>query len=195
MKSAKKRWIGVHFLSFMVLVWLTNWAALAKAFDEGAIKGPPEAPQSQISPSSGTVSGGDEDREIDLVVSKVVMERGEYSHDRTVKVTPYIRNMCNGTIGATIKVNLPELETTVWIRDGIGPQEEKSAGSLYYCELSMCDMGPFSVVVDSDNEIRENNENNNQCSHISFQASETNKIHSCPIEGPHCRDASGPEGE
>ena len=196
MKRKTKRrspgWMVVIFLAACVLSWFgSDFSAKEQEVEKDVTKAPRDVSKSQT-PTSATQYSALEDLDIDLVVSKVVMHRGEYNGGRTVEVIPYVKNMCNGNLSGNIKVSLPELGTAVWIRTGIGPQEEKSTGALYYCELSECDLGPFSVVVDSDNDIEENNESNNRCTGITFGASETNKTHGCPIQGPHCYDAPAP---
>ena len=74
--------------------------------------------------TSATLYSTLEDLGIDLVVTKVVMERGEYNGGRTVQVIPTSKTCATVIFCGNIKVSLPELDTAVWIRTGIGPQEE-----------------------------------------------------------------------
>jgi len=128
------------------------------------------------------------DMGVDLVVSKVKITRGVFAGEHKIQIVPYIKNMCNGRTGTRIKVWLPHIAAE-WIEGGIGPKEEKSAGALYLPDSADNPgaVSAFSVVVDNNNTINENNESNNTCSGITFGSSENLKIHSCPITGPHCR--------
>jgi hypothetical protein len=125
---------------------------------------------------------------VDLVVSKVKVTRGVFAGQHKIQIIPYIKNMCNGITRTRIKVWLPDIAAE-WIEGGIGPKEEKSAGALYLMdnEAHNAPVGPFSVVVDNNNTIEENNESNNTCGGITLGAAQTTKTHSCPPVGPHCR--------
>ena len=125
---------------------------------------------------------------IDLVVSKVKVTRGVFAGQHKIQIIPYIKNMCNGSTRTRIKVWLPDIAAE-WIEGGIGPKQEKSAGALYLMDNAEqnASVGPFSVVVDNNNTIEENNETNNTCSGITLASTETTKTHSCPLVGPHCR--------
>jgi hypothetical protein len=149
----------------------------------------------RVETGTGTVGTSDrvfkfEDIGVDLVVSKVVLERGNFSEGKKVLVKPYVKNMCNGRVTGLVKVLLRGLGKAVWIHGGIGSKEEKMAGGVLLCTDAGCTLGPFDVVVDNQNEIKERNESNNTCSGVQSRPSDpARKTHTCTIRGPHCPDA------
>lgn len=123
---------------------------------------------------------------VDLVVSKVEITKGVFAGERKIQIIPTIKNMWRGRTSSRIKILFDGLGMAEWIEGGIGPNEEKRGGAVYrsYDPAKTFTLR-FSVVVDSDNEIRENNDLNNRCENITFSSSETSKTHRCPIVGPH----------
>ncbi len=149
-----------------------------------------------VQQTPGADAGGSvpafEDLGVDLVVSKVVIQRGTFHDGKTIKVTPYIKNMCNGRYSGRIKILLSGLDTAEWIETGIGSKAEKSGGALYFHENESGGLDTFSVEVDNNNEIEENNDSNNTCPDIQFRASDMGKTHRCTIRGAVCPDAPAP---
>jgi len=133
-----------------------------------------------------------EDMGVDLVVSKVIIRRGTYSDGRTIRLVPYIRNMCNGTSSRRIKILYNGLEKAVWIEGGIRSKAEKAGPAIYLHENADGGLNTFAAVVDNMNEIRENNDGNNTCSGITFRGTDTIRTHTCPIVGATCHDAPRP---
>jgi hypothetical protein len=123
---------------------------------------------------------------IDLVVSKVEITKGVFAGERKIQITPYIKNMWKGRTFSRIKIYFDGLDMAEWIEGGIGPNEEKKGGAIYrsYDPAKTFTLR-FSVVVDNNNEIPENNDLTNRCENITFSSSETSKTHRCPIVGPH----------
>jgi hypothetical protein len=123
---------------------------------------------------------------IDLVVSKVEITKGVFAGERKIQIIPYIKNMWKGRTSSRIKIYFDGLDMAEWIEGGIGPNEEKRGGAIYrsYDPAKTFTLR-FSVVVDNNNEIPENNDLNNRCENITFSSSETSKTHRCPIVGPH----------
>lgn len=131
-------------------------------------------------------SDGSYDPGIDLVVSKVEITKGVFAGERKIQIIPYIKNMWKGRTTKRIKILFDGLDMAEWIEGGIGPNEEKRGGAIYRpYDPSKTFTLRFSVVVDNNNEIPENNELNNRCENITFSSSETSKTHNCPIVGPH----------
>ena len=123
---------------------------------------------------------------VDLVVSKVEITKGVFAGERKIQIIPYIKNMWKGRTSSRIKIYFDGLDMAEWIEGGIGPNEEKRGGAIYrsYDPAKTFTLR-FSVVVDNNNEIPENNDLNNRCENITFSSSETSKTHRCPIVGPH----------
>jgi hypothetical protein len=123
---------------------------------------------------------------IDLVVSKVEITKGVFAGERKIQIIPYIKNMWKGRTSSRIKIWFDGLSMAEWIEGGIGPNEEKRGGAIYLSyNPERTFTLRFSVVVDNNNEIPENNDLNNRCENITFSSSETSKTHRCPIVGPH----------
>jgi hypothetical protein len=124
---------------------------------------------------------------IDLVVSKVVMRRGTFGTDPSprIQIIPYVKNMWTGRTSERIKILFDGLGYAVWIEGGIGANEEKSGGAIYLPDSSGSRSLRFSVEVDNNNLIPENNDHNNRCDNVTLSSSETSKTHTCPIVGPH----------
>jgi hypothetical protein len=131
--------------------------------------------------------GGDEAviRGVDLVVASVEVRRGVYAGARKVQIVPVIRNMWHGRTNTRIRISIHEFSLAWWIEGGIGGNEEKRGGAVYIDDPHGTVPLTFSVVVDSANEIPENNETNNRCGPISLSATQESIIHRCPIVGPH----------
>jgi hypothetical protein len=124
---------------------------------------------------------------IDLVVSKVEIRRGTFGTDPStrIQIIPYVKNMWNGRTSERIKVLFDGLGYAVWIEGGIGANEEKSGGAIYLSDSSGSRSLRFSVEVDNNNLIPENNDHNNRCENVTLSSSETRKTHTCTIVGPH----------
>jgi hypothetical protein len=136
-----------------------------------------------------------EDLGVDLVVSKVVIRRGTFHDGKTIRVTPYVRNMCNGTTSRRIKILYDGLEKAVWIEGGIRSKTERAGPTIYLHENEDGGLNPFAAVVDNMNEVPENNDGNNTCSGITFRGTDTSRTHTCPIVGATCHDAPRPHME
>jgi hypothetical protein len=170
-------------LSVMTLVLLGSvpWRAAAEDAKKPESESAPV--EGSTSPTRGMGLLGDETG-LDLVVSKVRLTRGDYPQGK-VQVTSYVKNMCNGSTREIIKVYYRELGTALFVH-GIGPKEEKSAGSVYFCSSSDCALGPFEAIVDQGNAIGEHNETNNTCANIRLEATQRSKTVSCPIPSYTC---------
>lgn len=131
-----------------------------------------------------------EDTGLDLVVSKVRMTRGHYPHG-TVQIVSYVKNMCNGSTREIVKVGYADYEMALFIHNGIGPKEEKSAGAIYRCTTSDCAIGPLEVVVDPDDTITEHNDSNNACENVRLAPGERSKTVRCSVSTYRC--GRGPE--
>ncbi|OGP87196.1 MAG: hypothetical protein A2156_08070 [Deltaproteobacteria bacterium RBG_16_48_10] len=191
------------------LVWVIVFSGIgfgAEGEQKPAAKKAEQAPspaKTKTPAKSFPDGGGDESYSpgIDLVVSKVEITKGIFAGERKIQIIPYIKNMWRGRTSSRIKILLhgnvqgvsgsggillSTLDMAGWIEGGIGPNEEKRGGALYrsYDPESLFAL-QFSIVVDSDNEIPENNDLNNRCGNITFSSSETSKTHRCPIVGPH----------
>ena len=129
--------------------------------------------------SSGVYNPG-----VDLVVSKVVIQRGQFGSDpsQRLQIIPYVRNMWEGSTSKRIKVLFDGLSRAIWLEGGIGSREEKSAGAIYLPNQSTLN---FDVVVDNDNAIIENNERNNRCENVRLGATVNRLTFNCRIVGPH----------
>ncbi|MFA4919202.1 MAG: hypothetical protein WC581_08130 [Thermodesulfovibrionales bacterium] len=128
---------------------------------------------------------------VDLVISAVEIIRGEVDGEKKIIIVPTVKNMWHGHIPDRIKILLDGLALAGWIEDGIGPGEEKIGGPFYVKDASGSTSLNFSVEVDDPNLIPETNEQNNRCENITFGPSQTQKIYSCPIIGPHGSLISG----
>jgi hypothetical protein len=122
---------------------------------------------------------------VDLVISVVEIIRGEVDGEKRIIIVPSVKNMWHGHIADRIKILLDGLALAGWIEDGIGPEEEKIGGPFYVKDASGSTSLNFSVEVDDPNLIPETNEQNNRCENIIFGPSQTQKVYSCPITGPH----------
>ena len=124
---------------------------------------------------------------VDLVVSKVVITKGTFAGTAKIQIKPYIKNMWRGRTAHRIKISFHALEAAIWLEGGIGPNEEKMGGA-YYLPFDAAHIKPikFSVEVDQDRAIPENNNGNNKCGPVIFDPMrEHYKVHTCPISGPH----------
>ena len=144
------------------------------------------SPTQRSSPSFPD-AGGDEtyDPGIDLVVTKVEMERGVFLGSQKIRIIPTIKNMWKGRTSKRIKIMFYTLDMAEWVEGGIKPNEEIRAGALYIDDPTGRGSLSFSVMVDNDTVIPENNEMNNRCDNITLGASERSKVHNCPVVGPH----------
>jgi len=124
-------------------------------------------------------------RGVDLVVASVEVRRGTFGGARKVQIIPVIRNMWHGRTGQRIRISIHEYSLAWWIEGGIAGDEEKRGGAVYIDDPTGNAALTFSVVVDSANEIPENNEGNNTCGPIVLGAAQASVIHTCPIVGPH----------
>jgi hypothetical protein len=122
---------------------------------------------------------------VDLVISVIEIIRGEVDSEKKIIIVPTVKNMWHGQIADRIKILLDGLALAGWIEGGIGPGEEKIGGPFYIKDASGSTSLNFSVEVDDPNLIPETNEQNNRCENITFGPSETQKVYSCPIIGPH----------
>jgi hypothetical protein len=132
-------------------------------------------------------SDGMVDPGVDLVVSKVVITKGTFAGTVKIQIKPYIKNMWRGRTAHRIKISFHGLEAAIWLEGGIGPNEEKMGGA-YYLPFDPAHNKPvkFSVEVDQDRAIPENNDGNNKCGPVIFDPMrEHYKLHTCPITGPH----------
>lgn len=132
-------------------------------------------------------SDGMVDPGVDLVVSKVEVTKGTFSGAAKIQIKPYIKNMWRGRTTHRIKISFHGLEAAIWLEGGIGPNEEKMGGA-YYLPFDAAHTKPvkFSVEVDQDRAIPENNDGNNTCGPVIFDPMrEHHKLHTCPITGPH----------
>ncbi len=132
-------------------------------------------------------SDGMVDPGVDLVVSKVVITKGTFAGTAKIQIKPYIKNMWRGRTAQRIKISFHGLEAAIWMEGGIGPNEEKMGGA-YYLPFDAAHNKPvkFSVEVDQDRAIPENNDGNNKCGPVIFDPMrEHYKLHTCPITGPH----------
>jgi hypothetical protein len=77
------------------------------------------------------------------------------------------------------------IDMSEWVEGGIGPNEEKRAGAIYLDDPTGTRALNFSVMVDNNNEIPENNDLNNRCDNVTLSASERSRAHNCPVIGPH----------
>jgi hypothetical protein len=121
----------------------------------------------------------------DLVVSKVEMQRGIFMGAQKIQIIPTIKNMWKGRTTKRIKIMFYTLDMAEWVEGGIGSYGEIRAGAIYVDDPTGNRALNFSVEVDNNNEIIETNDLNNRCDNVTLSASETNKIHNCPIAGPH----------
>jgi hypothetical protein len=164
-------------LVFLAPVWASAEKAKTPARDESAAVA--STPQTQNRALAREETG------LDLVVSKVRLTRGSYPHG-TVQIVSYVKNMCNGSTREIVKVGYPDYEMALFIHDGIGPQEEKSAGAIYRCTTSDCAIGPLEVVVDPDGAIDEHDDSNNTCANVHLRPGERSKTVACPITRYEC---------
>ncbi|MBM4146353.1 MAG: hypothetical protein FJ240_08790 [Nitrospira sp.] len=144
------------------------------------------SPGQRVSPPI-TDGGGDEmyNPGVDLVVSKVEMQRGIFMGAQKIRIITTIKNMWRGSTSTRIKIMFYTLDMAEWIEGGIGPNEEIRAGAIYVNDPTGTRALNFSVMVDNNNEIPENNDMNHRCDNINLSSSETNKVYNCPIIGPH----------
>lgn len=144
------------------------------------------SPYQKSTPSFPDAGGeGTYDPGIDLVVTKVEMERGIFQGAQKIRIIPTIKNMWKGRTSARIKIMFYTLDMAEWVEGGIGPNQEIRAGAIYINDPTGRRSLSFSVMVDSDNAIPENNDMNNRCENVVIGASETSRIHNCPVVGPH----------
>ena len=180
-------------ISLSAIVLLLGTGYIEWSYPEEDVKKPAEV-QTGEKPEATAVPGTvvpdiagskKSDAGIDLVVSKVEITRGIFEGERKIQIIPYVKNMWKGSTSARIKILLDGLALAEWIEGGIGPGEEKSGGSLYVRDATGSTALNFSVEVDDGNEIPENNEHNNRCENLTFDASQTGETVDCPIVGPH----------
>ncbi len=122
---------------------------------------------------------------VDLVVASVEVRRGTFGGASKVQIIPVIRNMWHGRTAQRIRISIHEYSLAWWIEGGIAGDEQKRGGAVYIDDPNGNAALTFSVVVDSANEIPENNEGNNTCGPIVLSAAQASLIHTCPIVGPH----------
>jgi len=144
------------------------------------------SPGERVSPPI-TDGGGDEmyNPGVDLVVSKVEMQRGIFMGAQKIRIIPTIKNMWKGRTTKRIKIMFYTLDMAEWVEGGIGSYGEIRAGAIYVDDPTGTRALNFSVMVDNNNAIPENNDMNNRCDNVTLSSSETNKVHNCPIVGPH----------
>jgi hypothetical protein len=152
-------------------------------------KAPPSmqtSPSQKVSPPI-TDGGSDEayNPGVDLVVSKVEIQRGIFMGAQKIRIIPTIKNMWKGRTTKRIKIMFYTLDMAEWVEGGIGSYGEIRAGAIYVDDPTGNRALNFSVEVDNNNEITETNDLNNRCDNVTLSASETNKVHNCPIAGPH----------
>lgn len=160
----------------LVLVCSTSWWAAAEDASSPAREGGAPTPAAPLV-RSGVLA---EDSGVDLVVSKVVLTRGDWAQGK-VQIVSYVKNMCSGSTYELIKVSYDDYAMAVWIHGGIGGKQEKSSGAIYHCSTADCAIGPLEVEVDEANTIPEHNETNNTCANIRLEPRERTKTVGCPI--------------
>jgi hypothetical protein len=165
----------------LVLLSATSWWAGAEEAKKPASTG--AAVASTPASRSGVLAR--EDTGVDLVVSKVVLTRGDWAQGK-VQIVSYVKNMCSGSTHELIKVSYDDYEMAVWIHGGIGGKQEKSSGAIYHCSTADCAIGPLEVEVDEANVIPEHNETNNTCVNIRLEPGERSKTIGCPIARFDC---------
>jgi len=191
MKRTMKTVMGICFATLILL----GVSGIANSLEKEKVpiapmqKAPPSmqtSPTQRVSPS--ITDGGGEgvyDPGIDLVVTKVEMQRGVFMGAQKIQIIPTIQNMWRGSTRARIKIMFYTLSMAEWAEGGIGPNEEKRAGAIYVDDPTETRALRFSVMVDSDNEIPENNDMNNRCDNVTLGATERSRVHTCPVMGPH----------
>lgn len=125
---------------------------------------------------------------VDLVVSKVVMNRGTFGNnpEPQIQIIPYVKNMWEGKTKKRVKILFDGLGRAVWLHGGLDGHEEKGAGAIYLSDDGTGEFPlRFHVEVDNNNTIQENNEHNNRCENVQFAPDATTRTHRCRIRGPH----------
>ena len=131
-------------------------------------------------------------RGVDLVVSKVLFERGEFGGREQIKYKVWIRNICNEGVDDRIKVSLTDLGRAIWIEGGIAAGQTRESAS-YYMEIDEFPCCGSRVTVDSDNEIAEVRETNNTCGAAFSPATQSRNESRCWRGGIRCRAAESDE--
>jgi len=191
MQKKAFRFITALTISIFIMICFTNLSMAAQA-DKTKVKIKKVPAASNFIKKQPIITDGGSsevyDPGIDLVVSKVVMERGVFGSNpaQRIKIAPYIKNMWRGRTRERIKVLFRSLDYAIWLEGGLGANEEKLAGAIYISDDGTHEFDlVFSVEVDNNNLIPENNEHNNHCQNIHFPPDVTRKVHRCPIRGPH----------
>lgn len=192
MKKYKWILIGVLSTTFILNMSSVTWSEQKLSPTIQKQKIVPSINKEQKIPSTQqpviTDGGSSEtyDPGIDLVVSKVEITRGTFGSnpDPRIKIVPYIKNMWRGRTSKRIKIWFDGLSYAGWTT-GIGPNEEKMGGAYYFSDPTGTRSLSFSVEVDNNNDIPENNDHNNRCENITLSSTQSGKTHTCPIVGPH----------
>ncbi len=193
-KQRWKKW-KLMVIGLFSLMWVIGFSGFGFAGEGEKLPSatkidPATSPAKAKTPGKSLRDGGSDGvawgEGVDLVVSKVELTKGVFAGERKIQIIPYIKNMWRGRTSSRIKILFDGLGMAEWIEGGIGPNEEKRGGAIYRSyDPTRTFTLRFSVEVDNNNEIPENNDLNNRCENITFSFSETHKIHNCPIVGPH----------